>query len=302
MPIVSLVLLAILAIIWGASYLFIKLLLVDMGPMAINLARCLIGALVLWAVVWMRRVPLPRAASVWLRLLFVGVAGIGLPFSAIAWGTQHIPSGMSAILVGAMPIFTYLLVLLIGDERATFRRALGILIGFGGIVVLMLPELGGAGTRLALWGELAILAASVSYAISITFARHQLEGVPSILIGTGQVTWALALFAPLALLERRLPVQVPGLGSAVSLLVLGALGTGAAYLIYYKLMRDVGVTATSLVSYLIPPVGVFWGWVVLREQLHWTAFAAMALVLVGMALVNTRQTLAPSAVRAVAER
>ena len=232
----------------------------------------------------------------------MGVAGIALPFSAIAWGTQHIPSGMSAILVGAMPIFTYLLVLVIGDERATLRRALGILIGFGGIVVLMLPELGGTGTRLALWGELAILAASVSYAISITFARHQLEGVPSIWIGTGQVTWALVLFVPLALLEGRLPTQALGLSSVASLLVLGSLGTGAAYLIYYKLMRDVGVTATSLVSYLIPPVGVFWGWAVLHEQLHWTAFAAMALVVLGMALVNTRQVSAPSAVRAVAER
>jgi len=293
MPIMSLVLLVVLAIIWGASYLFIKLLLIDMGPMAINLARCLIGAMVLWAVVWMRRTPLPKSTGAWLRLLFVGVAGISLPFSAIAWGTQHIPSGMSAILVGAMPIFTYLLALLIGDERPTLRRALGILIGFGGIVVLMLPELGGAGAQLALWGELAILAASISYAVSITFARHQLEGVPSILIGAGQVTWALLLFVPLALLEQRLPAQAPGLSSAISLLVLGALGTGIAYLIYYKLMRDVGVTATSLVSYLIPPVGVFWGWIVLREQLHWTAFAAMALVLVGMALVNARPKTAP---------
>jgi drug/metabolite transporter (DMT)-like permease len=287
MPLSSILLMAALAAIWGASYLFIKLILADLGPLALNAARCLVGAVVLWAVVLYRRVPLPQSRQVWARLAFVGAVGIVVPFTAIAWGTQYIPSGMSAILAAVMPIFTYLIVLLVGEERLTGRRALGILVGFGGIVVLVLPELSGAGGRMALWGQLAIVGASISYAISITFARFRLQGAPSILIGTGQVTWALALFIPLALLEG-LPARWPGLASLVALLVLGGLGTGVAYLIYYRLMRDIGVTATSLVSYLIPAVGVFWGWAVLRERLHWTAFVALALVVAGMVLVNSR--------------
>ncbi len=303
MPLASMLLMAALAAIWGASYLFIKLILADLGPLALNTVRCLIGALVLWAVVLYRRETLPRHWRVWATLALVGAVGIVVPFSAIAWGTQYIPSGMSAILAAVMPIFTYLIVLLIGAERLTARRALGILVGFGGIVVLVLPELDGAGGRLALLGELAIVGASVSYAFSITLARYRLQSVPSIFIATGQVSWALVFFIPLALLEG-LPARLPGLASAASLLVLGGLGTGVAYLIYYKLMRDIGVTATSLVSYLIPAVGVFWGWAVLGERLHWTAFVALALVILGMVLVNSRTsaTTAPLARRLARER
>ena len=111
MPLFSILLMIALAVIWGASYLFIKILLVDMGPSAINAMRCLIGAVVLWIAVWVRRVPLPRKVTTWASLMLVAVVGIVLPFSAIVWGTQHIASGMSAILVATMPIFTYLLVL-----------------------------------------------------------------------------------------------------------------------------------------------------------------------------------------------
>lgn len=298
MPLASIVLMAVLAAIWGASYLFIKIIVGELGPMTLNVARCLVGALVLWAVVGLRRVTLPRSPVVWARLALVGAVGIALPFSAIAWGTQHIPSGMSAILAAAMPIFTYLLVLLSGEERLSARRALGMLVGFGGIIVLMLPQLNGAGSALALWGELAIVAAAISYAISITYVRRKLNGLPSILISTGQVSWAMVFFVPLALIEG-LPQQMPSLTAGASLLALGVLGTGVAYLIYYRLLHDVGTTATSLVSYLIPAVSVFWGWVILHERLHWTAFVALALVLGGMALVNSRPAAAATAAPSV---
>ncbi|MFH1086347.1 MAG: EamA family transporter, partial [Chloroflexota bacterium] len=226
----------------------------------------------------------PREPAVWGRFAVMGAAGILVPFAAIAWGTQFIPSGLSAILNASMPLFTFLIAIAWGDERASVRRAVGVLVGLAGILVLTWPQLRG-GVQASLLGELAIILASASYAVAIVYARHALRGQPPLMASLGQVSTGFALLLPVALLER--PWQMaPSARALGAVVALGVLGTALAYILYYRLLQQVGATGTSIVTYIVPVFGVFWGWVVLGERLSWHAFAALALILCGMLLIN----------------
>lgn len=280
----SLALLLSLGAVWGASFLCIKIGVTDLSPFTFAALRVLIGALVLLAVIVLRRQPWPRGARLYGHFAFMGFVGITIPFAAIAWGTQYIASGLSAILNATMPLFTFVLAVLLGDEGLSGRRALGLLIGFLGIVVLAWPQLQ-AGVRSELLGQLAIVVASLSYAIAIIYARRHLTQQPPLVTALGQVAMGCLFFAPLALAEApwQQTFTARALGAAS---IVGAIGTGLAYIIYYRLVRDIGPTGTSLVTYIVPLFGIVWGWVVLREALSWHAFAALGFIFVGLILVS----------------
>lgn len=273
-----------LGVIWGASFMFIKVGVAEMGSVVFPWLRVLIGSLVLLVVIGLRRKRLPRDWRTWRLYLVQGTLGIAIPFLAIAWGTQYIASGLSAILNATMPLFTFVLAVLFGAEQLRAGRAVGLLIGLGGILVLTLPKLG-PGMQASLWGELAVIGASLSYALSAVFARRFLAGQAPEFSSFGQLSTAFVLLAPLALAQHPWTMR-PSSGAIASLLILGVVGTGLAYLIYFRLIKRVGATGTSLVTYISPVFSIFWGWAILGERLSWHAFVAFGLILAGLVLVN----------------
>jgi drug/metabolite transporter (DMT)-like permease len=279
------VLLMLLGSIWGASYLFIKIGVSEMGPLTVAMVRVLVGSLVLLVITIVRREKLPRQPREWFRFAGAGLLNAFIPFTLLAWGTQFIPSGLSAILGATMPLFTFVLAILLDGERLTTGRAAGMVISFGGIVVLTAPQLMQGGLRASLWGQAACILASFSYALAIIYARRNLKGYSPLVASLGQVGTGWALLFPFALLDKPWAYS-PSSRAILALLALGALGTGVAYIIYHRLIQTAGATAASVVTYITPVFGVFWGRVVLGERLGWNAFAALLIILVGLVLIN----------------
>jgi len=280
----SYLLLLLLSAIWGASFLFIKIGVAEMGPLTFAMLRVMIGSAILLLVLAARRERLPRDRALWRHFLVTGLFNALIPFSLIAWGTQYIPSGLSAILNATTPIFTLILAALFGDERLRLGRVLGVLLGFGGIAVLTYPQLQ-QGFQASLWGELAVVLGSLSYAIAIVYARRHLAEQPPLTNSLGQLLMGSLLFIPFALGEQPW-TQHPSWRAVGALLALSIVGTALAYLIYYRLIRELGATATALVTNIVPVFGIFWGWLILSERLSWHAFAALAMILAGVVLVN----------------
>jgi len=279
-----LALLLLLSAIWGASFLFIKIGVSEMGPLTFATLRVLIGSVVLLLISRLRRERLPTDPKLWLRFAIMGTFNALVPFATIAWGTQYIPSGLSAILNATMPLFTFILAAAWGNERLSLHRVCGLLIGFAGIIVLTWPQLRG-GLQASLWGELAVIVGSLSYAIAAVYARRSLAGQSPIIASLGQVSMGFLLFIPFSLLEKPWTFN-PSIRAILALLALGVLGTGVAYIIYYRLIQGLGATGASLVTYIVPLFGIFWGWAVLGERLSWHAFVALLMILVGLVLVN----------------
>jgi len=276
--------LLLLGAIWGASFLFIKIGVSDIRPLTFATLRVLVGSVVLLGVIALKRLPLLRGKRLWGRLAVMGAVGIVIPFGAIAWGTQYIASGLSAILNATMPLFTFGLAVLLGDEPLSLRRVLGLVVGFLGIMVLTWPKLQ-AGIRSEVWGQVAVIAASLSYAAAILYAKRYLAQEPPLLTAFGQVSMGCALLVPLALAE--LPWQQTFTPRVIgSVLAIGVIGTAMAYILYYRLLREIGPTATSLVTYIVPLFGIFWGRIILAEILSWHAFVALALIFLSLILVN----------------
>ena len=277
-------LLLLLSAIWGASFLFIKIGVSEIGPITFSMLRVLIGSLVLLAIVLTRRQRERMDRGVWRRMAVVGLFGTALPFTFIGWGTQFISSGLSAILNATTPLFAFILATALGSEDLRAVRAVGVVVGFGGIVALMWPQLQG-GWQASLLGELAVVAGSLCYAISAVYMRRHLTGQPALLTALGQVGMGCLILIPFSLLEQ--PWQFrPSLTAVAALLALGTVGTGLAYIIYVRLIQGLGATGASLVTQIVPLFAVFWGWLVLAERPGWNALLALGMILVGLLLVN----------------
>jgi len=270
-----------LSAIWGSSFLFIKVADRALAPATVALVRVAIGAATLLCVLTVRRLSLPRVPRVWAHLAVVALIGNALPFTLIAYGETHISSVLAGIWNAATPLLTLLVALVIlREERPTRSRLLGLAIGFAGVVCL----LGGA-----LLGDLACLAAAALYAVAFPYTRRYLTplGLPAPALAAGQLICAsieLALLAPL------LGGQVGRISPAVigSLLALGALGTGVAYVLSYGLIERAGATTASTVTYLIPVFATVLGILVLGEQLQWNEPVGAVIVLLGVAISQDR--------------
>jgi drug/metabolite transporter (DMT)-like permease len=289
----SYALLFLLGAIWGASFLLIKIGTAEIAPMTFAFLRVAIGATTTAVVLLATRQRLPRERRTWGHLAIMGLFGIAAPFAAITWGTQYIASGLSAILNGMMPIFTFLVAVSLGNERATLKRLSGVVLGLAGTAVLMLPKLLTGGQETSLLGALAVIAAALSYAVAVVYASRHLTHLPPQVASLGQLAAATLWLLPLAIVEPSWRGAVT-LHSILPLLFLGMVGTSLAYLIYYRLIRDTGATFTSLVTYISPPFGVFWGRLILAEPITWNVIAALALILVGLLLVRAVPRRAPA--------
>lgn len=283
-------LLILLGSIWGASYLFIKIGGESIPPITFVMGRVGLAGITLFLIALLRREELPSwRAPVWRWLWAMGLLNSVIPYTLITWGETRVSSGLAAILVGAMPIFTVLLAhWLTQDEKITPLKAGGIASGFLGVVILFLPDVL-QGATFNLVGGLAILLAAVSYAFASIQARKHLKGFPHVTVALGQMLTASAILIPASLLLDQPWTLQPTVPSLVSLLILAVVGTAFAYLMYYWLIEHVGATRTSLVTYISPVIAVFLGVLVLNETLDWTTFVGLLLIVAGVGLVTRKR-------------
>lgn len=281
--------LLVLGSLWGASYLFIKVAVAEVPALTLVAARLLLGSLILWVVVGVSQRAMPRSRAVWRDYAVMGLLNGAVPYSLIFWGEQHISSGLASLLQATMPLFTVILAhFLARDERLTPARVLGVVIGFVGVGMLLLPDLR-KGLQANALGQLAVVASSVSYAGAAIFARHRLRGQPALVSTTGQLTMGAALTLPLSLLIDRPFHLSPSLPAVGSWLALTVLGTVVAYVIYFSLLERTDATFVSTVTYIIPVNGLILGAWVLREELTLTLLSSLGLILVGVLLVRANR-------------
>ena len=277
--------------IWGASYLFIKLGVAVIPPATFVLGRVVIAGLVSLAIMKARRIPLPNTRAVWATFAVMGLLNGAIPYTLITWGEQVIDSGLAAILIAAVPIFTVIFAwFFLPEERLTFTKGMGIVLGFLGVAVLIGPD-ALAGAHNNVLGDLAVVGAAASYGAAFVWARLRLRGVPPMAATTSQMAMATLWMLPLTLLVDR-PWQLhfaptPATWVALgSLLTLAVLGTSLAYVLYYWLVAEVGATQASLVTYISPFISLVWGALFLGEHLTLAAFVGFGLILLGLALIN----------------
>jgi len=278
-------------IIWGTSFLWIRIAVREISPLMLVSFRTLFALLGLGA--FLLAVRLARASWGQMRkklwVFFVlGLINIVAPWLLISWAGQHIDSGLSSILNSTMPLFTIMISpFFVKDDRFTLKKAVGLLTGFIGVVILMLPNLGASwSNHLAAQG--AVLLAALCYGSATVFARKMATGLPPQTQAFLQFVMATTMMWAFTLgIER--PLQFPRLPITwIALLWLGLLGSGLAYIIYFDLLPRIGPTRMSMVTYIMPLVAVLLGMIFLGERFHWGAIFGALLILSGISIVNLR--------------
>ena len=279
-----------LAFFWGSSYLFIKIG-VDAGvqPFTLVALRLLIGLVLLGVVVAVARESPPGEPKAYAHLAVMGFFSVALPFTLITWAEQSVDSSLAAVLTGAVPLFTIpFAALLLGDERFTVNRLVGIVVGLVGVAVVVGFDPGTlVGSELA--AELALIGAAASYAVGGVYARCFVHGLRPMIPALFQVGFGLVMVGiPALLLER--PFERALAPEALFAVVwLGLFGSGLAYLVFFRLLGRWGATRTSLVAYLLPIWGIVLGGLVLNEPVDARLILGTALVIGGIGLVNWRR-------------
>jgi drug/metabolite transporter (DMT)-like permease len=260
--------------------MLIKVALVDMAPAAIVFVRTLLGALVLVPLAIGRHALRPVARVKW-TVAVAAIVQIAVPFALITIGEQHISSSLAGVMVSSGPMFTALLSLRLDPaERVRGWGLFGVIVGLAGVVLLFGAEL--SGNAMELVGGLLVLLASVGYAAGALLIRRRCAGVPA--LGIAATTMTLAAIALLPVVAISAPLDTPRLESTVAMFVLGAGGTGVAFLIVYTLIAEVGAVRASLATYIAPGFAVFYGAILLHEPLSPAIAGGLALILVGSLL------------------
>ncbi|MDO8484286.1 MAG: DMT family transporter [Candidatus Limnocylindrales bacterium] len=276
-----------LGLMWGSSYLFIKLAVDDFGTFTLVALRLAIGAALLWVVIRFAGQALPREPRIYGHLVVMAVVNIVIPFALITWAEQSVDSSLAAILSSAVPLFAIVIApLFLHDEPIRVNGVIGLGVGFVGVVVLTSHDLSIADADLT--GELALLGAALSYAIGAVYARRNMRGVPPMIPAVFQVTFAMLISGAIAIVLERPWEARPDAEAVFSILWLGVLGSGFAYLAVFRLLASWGATRTTLVAYEIPVVGIVLGFLVLQEPIDGRLLIGTALVVGGVALVNSR--------------
>lgn len=278
------VMLIVLAVLWGGSFFFVEVALKAIPPLSLVACRVFFAAIFLWIFVFASRRRVPTSWKIWFAFAIMGLLNNVIPFTLIVWGQTQIASGIASILNATTPIFTVVVAgLLLPDERATKLKIAGAITGFIGVVVLIGPaaftEIG-----LAVYAQMAVLAAALSYAFAGVFGRRfSGMNVDPVIVAAGQVTTSAILLLPTSLLvDGGLSVDGLGLDILGSVLGLAILSTSMAYVLYFKLLSSAGATNLLLVTFLIPVTAIILGVAVLGEVLNSNHILGM--LLIGLAL------------------
>jgi drug/metabolite transporter (DMT)-like permease len=278
----------ILAGIWGCSFFFIKVGLEGLNPIQVAFGRCLIGAIALVAIATVSRTRLPRTASTWRHLFVMAALMNVVPFILFSYGETQVSSILAGIINGATPLSTLAVVLIaFPEEEPTPSRVIGLLIGFAGILVVV-GIWNGLGTG-ELPGVLACIGAIAGYGVAYPYGRRHLARLADgpVSLATGQILAASLLLLPLVLLSGGTTGPMTS-GIVLSMIGLGALGTGVAYVLNYRIVRAAGATTASTVTYLTPLVAILVGLVFLNEPLAWNEPIGGLVVVLGVAVSQGR--------------
>lgn len=279
---------AVLGAVWGSSFFFFEVALETLGPVTVAFARVAIAALVLFGLLRIARLALPTDWRSWRALAVMGILNNAIPFTLIAWAQVAIEGGLASILNATTPIFSVVLAVFVARQEAlTAKRLAGVLLGFGGVVVLIGP---GALSSLgvSVFSQSLVLLGALSYASAAIYARRHLVAHPPLVTSFAQVATAAAVLLPLAFAIERPWEASPTIATWGALLAIGTLGTAFAYPLYFFLLRRTGATNLMLVTLINPVTALLLGIVVLGETPGWTAFAGMALIFAGLATIDGR--------------
>ena len=280
--------LVLLGAIWGVSFLSIRVALDEIGPLTSVAHRTFWAMLVLWAVVLIMRLPIPKDRRVWFGFLGMGLLNNVIPFALMAWGQLHISSGLTSILNATTAIFGVLVAaLFFADERLTLRKTIGVLIGFFGVATAIgLDFL--RNFDLSSLAQLAVLLGTVSYAFASVWARTRLSGLSPQVAAAGMLTGASVITLPLAwIVEGPISLSLqPDTTLAIAYYTLMA--TAGAYLLYYRVLAMAGSGNLMLVTLLVPPVAITLGAWILDEALGPNAYLGFALLALGLVILDGR--------------
>lgn len=277
--------LTLLGAIWGGSFLFMRVAAKDFGAFALVEVRIVLGALILLPFLWRARSLL--TATHWRRFAIIGALNSAIPFSLFAWGAERAPAGIGAIANSMTVPFTALIAFLVYGDRIGTRRAIALVAGFVGVVVLASGKTQGENVFAA---AVAGTAASLCYGFAVNFTKRWLAGVPPLAAVAGTLSCGAVMLAPFAVAAW--PATSPPLKSWLAAGALGVLCTGLAYALFFHLIQRVSASRASTNTYLVPLFGVGWAWLLLGEQPTVTMLVAGALIL-GSVIVSQREAAAP---------
>jgi len=283
----DLLLLLALATIWSSSFTVIKIGVETIPPLTLTAMRISLAALILYGFARARGIRIAADRRFLVLAFVVGMFGNTLPFALINWGERTVDSGLAAILMAVMPLATLLLTHVFSkDERLTANKLGGIVVGFCGVALLVGPD-ALAGLGIDAVSQIAIACGALCYAVASTVATHMPAMHPAAR-GAPVLAMAAAQAIPLALLFEAPWTLTPSPASLGAGLYLGLLPTALATFIYFHLIAARGATFIALNNYMIPALGVLWGWLFLDEVVSARALAALAMILAGLALANWR--------------
>jgi drug/metabolite transporter (DMT)-like permease len=280
--------LALLALVWGSSFFWIKLSLRGLSPVEVTFGRLVLGAAVLFVIAAAARSPLPSSPALWAHLTVAALFGNAAPYLLFALGEQKVSSSAAGILNATTPLWTLVVAMATRHERTvTPARLAGLVTGFGGALLIFSPW--HSGSELTSAGGLECLGAAVSYGIAFVYMDRFIagRGISPVAASAGQLLIASG-FLGAGLAVAGAPGPRPGVVVGVSIAILGLFGTGIAYILNYSIIMSDGATVASTVTYLLPVVAILLGIAVLGEHISLPVLAGIALILCGVALVRKR--------------
>jgi drug/metabolite transporter (DMT)-like permease len=278
-----------LTLTWGLSFLFIRVALSSFAPLQISFLRIALGAFTLFVIAKTRRLKIPTDRKIWFHACVTALLLNVIPFSLYAYGEQRVSSALAGIWNAATPLFTVIFAsLLIASERPSRRRTIGLLVSFAGVIFVLGPWRGAIHSDLI--GSLECIVATLCYGIGSPYSRRFLTGKTGIIEQSlMQLICGTVIMLPLEVVTYRSPHNIH-FNSILAIVLLGAIGTGAAYLAMNTLFREAGPTIASTVTYVMPIVSTIAGVTFLSERLAWNQLAGAVVIIGGMAL--TQRTVA----------
>ena len=283
-----LALLALLVIIWGSSFALSKIAIRDVDPNWVAALRLTIGGVIILCIAMWRNQSPTLAKKSWPKYIWLGVVGNAMPFILISWGIQYTSSGITGLLMGTIPLFVIVIAhFLLPDEKLNWRKAIGFVLGFIGVVILINPRhLMNASFRgQELWGELAIILACLCYGIHSVTAKRL--GFDKPFQQTSGILLAAAIFALIfAIFQNPHGLEALTFNSTLAIIGLGLFPTAISMVIVYYLMERIGPSAVSFANYLVPIFALLLGAVAFSETLSWNIVVALLCILAGIAITS----------------
>lgn len=283
------ILLLVLACMWSSSFTTIKYVVYDLPPLTLVAVRLTIASAILYFFVRLQRDRLPTFGPSWVPFFLIGLTGNSLPFFLISWGEVGISSAQAVILLALMPLATLVLAhFFTQSDKITGTRLVGLIAGFGGVVLLLGPDIGtsGASGEGATIYRIAVVGAAMCYAIAAVQVRRLPKYDNPVIGSTAMMICAMVQMIPLSLAMDQPWNLSPDAGHIAATVYLGVVPTALAAILYFKIITEKGTAFFAVINYIIPCLGVLWGYLFLGEYVDAQSLMALAVILGGMAIAN----------------